>query len=105
MDKNEARKSICLIANNLKLLKMKKIIITVSGLILAASLFVGINTYKNSHSVSDLLLANVEALADGESGSGCHYVNGYKSFSGRSGGAYDCCGVWRDQRPDSGNCS
>jgi len=66
MDKNEARKSICLIANNLKLLKMKKIIITASGLLFAASLYVGINAYTNSNPVNDLLLANIEALARNE---------------------------------------
>lgn len=45
---------------------MKKLLLTASGIFLAASLYIGINSYKNINSVSDLLLANVEALADGE---------------------------------------
>ena len=45
---------------------MKKLLLTALGIFLAASLYIGINTYKNINSVSDLLLANVEALADDE---------------------------------------
>ncbi len=45
---------------------MKKLLLTASGIFLAASLYIGINSYKNINSVSDLLLANVEALAGGE---------------------------------------
>ena len=45
---------------------MKKLLLTASGIFLAASLYIGINSYKNINSVSDLLLANVEALATAE---------------------------------------
>jgi len=50
---------------------MKKLLLTASGIFLAASLYIGINSYKNINSVSDLLLANVEALADDESAGPC----------------------------------
>ena len=45
---------------------MKKIIITASGLLFAASLYVGVNAYTNSNLANDLLLSNVEAMTRGE---------------------------------------
>ena len=44
---------------------MKKIIITVSGLLFAASLFIGISIFNNVDYANNLLLANIEALAAG----------------------------------------
>lgn len=41
---------------------MKKLILAASGIFLAASLYIGINSYKNINSETDLLLTNVEAL-------------------------------------------
>ena len=41
---------------------MKKLLLTASGLFLAVSLYIGVNSYKNLNSETDLLLANVEAL-------------------------------------------
>ena len=52
---------------------MKKIIITASGLLFAASMFMGINAYKNISSLGNLFLANVEALTINEnSGKACY---------------------------------
>ena len=45
---------------------MKKLILTASGIFLVASMYIGVNSYKNLNSGTDLLLANVEALSDGE---------------------------------------
>ena len=53
---------------------MKKSILAASGLFLAASMYIGVNSYKNLNSGTDLLLANVEALSDGE-----QIFEGYKN--------------------------
>jgi len=58
---------------------MKKIIFTASSLIFAVSLYVGVNAYTNSNTVNDLLLANIEALADNEASITC---NGNSSIGG-----------------------
>ena len=56
---------------------------------------VNVNYNSQTKGMSDLALANVEALAQ-ESGD-CHNVNGYRQFYKEKGaGAYDCCYVWRD---------
>lgn len=44
---------------------MKKLLLTASGLFLAASLYIGVNSYKNIHSGTNMLLVNVEALTQG----------------------------------------
>ena len=57
--------------------------------------------------VSDELssFVNLSALssvsAQGETGGGenCNYRNGYRAFRSRSAGAYDCCMVWRNNKP------
>jgi hypothetical protein len=56
---------------------------------------------QSDEALSDVALANVEALAD--ESSDCHYNNGYRSFSGSDGGAYDCCQIWRNGSV-SGDC-
>ena len=53
---------------------MKKLILTASGIFLVASMYIGVNSYKNLNSGTDLLLANVEALSDGE-----QIYEGYKN--------------------------
>lgn len=65
----------------------------------------GVYANQKADTMSDLMLANVEALAGGES-SGCHYINGYKAFTSNSGRAYDCCMVAVPNAPDkkAGNC-
>ncbi|MDD4033133.1 MAG: NVEALA domain-containing protein [Bacteroidales bacterium] len=45
---------------------MKKIIFTASGLLFAASIYIGINIYKDSTSFDNIMLANVEAIAQTE---------------------------------------
>ncbi|MDD4032658.1 MAG: hypothetical protein PHS48_05365 [Bacteroidales bacterium] len=44
---------------------MKKLLLAASGFFLAASLYMGVNSYKNINSGTDLLLVNVAALAQG----------------------------------------
>ena len=76
---------------------MKKFILIAVSAIVAVS--AGIFAYLNSESkTDDLFSANVEALAENE-GNDCHYTNGYRAFTKYSGGAYDCCQVWRNYRP------
>ena len=72
---------------------MKKAVVVLA----AASVAIIVNAGKPD----SFFEANVEALADDEAGSDCHYVNGYTQFGDRDGGAYDCCAVWRDKRPSS----
>ena len=45
----------------------------------------GVYANQKADTMSDLMLANVEALAGGES-SGCHYINGYKAFASQDEG-------------------
>lgn len=57
--------------------------------------------------MSELALANVEALALGESD--CHNTNGYKSWEteswfGSKKEFYDCCNKLREGYSPSGNC-
>ena len=81
---------------------MKKKLIILAGSLM--TLVICATTYFSVNANSDvsLLMQNVEALAEGESN--CNYTNGYTSFTGRSGGGYDCCMVWRDLRPDDNMC-
>ena len=77
---------------------MKKLLLTASGIFLAASLYIGINSYKNISSGTDLLLANVEALADGEL-SECRWAtretsSGWEAICIMTGIGYVCqCGA------------
>jgi hypothetical protein len=84
---------------------MKKVILGgIAASVIAVLTVVNVNMNSQSGNVlSDLALANVEALAQ-EAG-GCHNVNGYKQFSNMGGGygAYDCCYVWRNGQGSS-NC-
>lgn len=58
---------------------MKKIIKVAFAVVFAAIAGYGVYTNQKSDMASDLMLANVEALADGESGSysGCYSGSGY----------------------------
>lgn len=79
----------------LKVVKKKLFLAGVVALMAAAAV-TGYNAYGKSN-VSELINANVEALAHDEND--CNYRNGYRSFTGRNGGAYDCCKVWRSNKP------
>lgn len=74
----------------------KKLLLAGAVALMAAAAVTGYSVY-NKTNVSDLLNANVEALAHDESD--CNYRNGYRSFTSRNGGAYDCCKIWRSHRP------
>jgi hypothetical protein len=65
---------------------MKKLLINISGLLFITSMFIGINVYKNSSSINNLLLKNVEALTENE--------NEYTKCE--SGGGH--CELWIDDR-------
>jgi hypothetical protein len=84
---------------------MKKVILGgVAAVVVAAFAVVNVNVNsQNDNLLSDLALANVEALA--QEGGNCNNINGYRQFSniGSSYGAYDCCYVWRNGQ-GSGNC-
>ncbi|MDD4031784.1 MAG: hypothetical protein PHS48_00900 [Bacteroidales bacterium] len=52
---------------------MRKKLLTASGLLLTAALYIGINSYQNVNSLGNLFLANVEALTINEhSGKACY---------------------------------
>ena len=44
-------------------------------------------------------LSGVSAQSETGGGGNCNYRNGYRAFRSRSGGAYDCCMVWRNNKP------
>ena len=45
-------------------------------------------------------LSSVSAQGENTGGGGnCNYRNEYRAFRSRSGGAYDCCMVWRNNKP------
>lgn len=75
----------------------------------AAALFAGYSAYEaqNRNELSDVALANVEALAN-NSENPCTYKNGFKKWntSGLFGEIqfYDCCKVLRTGYSPSGNC-
>ena len=61
--------SIAFIRQEIKPQIMKKIILSVSGILLIATMYVGIDSYINHNSLDKMLLTNVEALAqNGEAG-------------------------------------
>jgi hypothetical protein len=82
---------------------MKKIILGgVAAIVIAVLATVNVNLSSQSENLlSDLALANVEALA--QEGTNCNNINGYKQFSNMGGGygAYDCCYVWRNGQGNS----
>jgi len=85
-------------------MKTKKLIVL--SIVAAAMGYSLIAAKTKSHEqVSNLMLANIEALARNE-GSDCNYKNGYTAFTNRSGGAYDCCQVWVSKAPNTneGHC-
>lgn len=65
----------------------------------------GVYTSQKVEPLSELVLANVEALAEEENNE-CNYTNGYTAFTNKGGGAYDCCKVWVPKAPDTdeGHC-
>lgn len=84
---------------------MKRVLLIV--LVVVLTTFAGYRVYISLQTsvMSELMLANIEALASGE-GNDCHYINGYVAFTGRKGGAYDCCRIWVNKRPNEieGHC-
>lgn len=77
--------------------KKKKFILVTLFVVMA----VGYNMYssKGNVSFSELTLANMEALAGSDETDDCDYQNGYTKFSGKEGGAYDCCKKWVNNAP------
>lgn len=84
--------------------KVFKMLPCIAGVGIAV--FIGKKYYhSNVSEANSLLMQNVEALAkDGESQDDCHYLNGYTSFTGKKGGAYDCCKVWVTNAPKGEHC-
>lgn len=71
---------------------------------LAVSLLIKDYAKKPSDMLTNVMMCNVEALAADENK--CDYDNGYKAFTKKGGGAYDCCKEWESHKPDTdeGNC-
>ncbi len=82
----------------------KSFIFSMIAVCFCIAIYVGLKSVENSKVLSDMEISNVEALVRGESD--CHYNNGYTAFKKGSGGAYDCCGIWRDLEPNAkeGKC-
>jgi hypothetical protein len=104
---------------------MKKIffIALAVGMVIAAGVVMNLRL-NSQNETAGIFLVNHEALSEENSdyndgstgggggntgggggntggGTGCHYVNGYTKFSSQSGGAYDCCMIWRNLAPAS----
>ena len=90
-------------------MKQKIRIVAMAALVAA----VGLGSYmygRQETNMTDLMLENVEALADNESD--CHYTNGYKAIQLEESfwhdvkkRYYDCCGLQVDGYNDDGPCS
>lgn len=77
-----------------------KIIITIVVAIAGYGIY---QTQTEKNTMSEIAMTNVEALATGENGDDCHYVNGYSSFGENPGGSYDCCKIWVNKEPRQEN--
>lgn len=78
---------------------MKKLIF--SGIVvtmLASGALYASQSFK-AMDLTNIQLANIEALAEEEEDD-CNYTNGYKAFSSKKGGGYDCCKNWRALKPE-----
>ena len=85
-------------------MNMKKKVFLIFGLAVIGTIAAfNANIGLRNEYLSNIALANIEALARSESGD-CNYVNGYTRFSGSKGGAYDCCQIWRDLVPHDDKC-
>lgn len=82
---------------------MKKIILSsIFAVALIATVGFGVNkSMKSDTNLSDLALANVEALADGESGSG-NTVDCYSESDYKSGSTYYDCGSCKKEENSKG---
>lgn len=85
----------------------KKVIFAAVVAVMGVSAYVGLNAQQKDV-MSDVQMANVDALVRSEDNpkEDCHYSEGYKAFTGKEGGAYDCCSIWVSKSPDKGegNC-
>ncbi|MDR2057329.1 MAG: NVEALA domain-containing protein [Dysgonamonadaceae bacterium] len=70
----------------------KKVLGGIAVLAIAAVAAMNVNLNTTNADLSDTSLSNIEAFAAGD----CEYTNGYRRFGGGSGGAYDCCLIWRE---------
>ena len=81
--------------------------------VLGLSAYAGYRTYDAYAKVSesDLLLANIEAIADSKEGPDCHNTNGYRKwrtdnyFWEKELEFYDCCYELQKGYGPSGTCS
>ncbi len=80
---------------------MNKMMISAAVVVvMGVSVYVGVRVQQKD-AMSDIQMANVEALVNGEGGD-CNYTNGYRAFTSKGGGAYDCCKIWVNKAPDKG---
>lgn len=78
-------------------MKLKQLILPVVAIVTVGIAYVSYN-HSSPNGESSLVMQNIEALADGEED--CRFINGYSIFTGSTGGAYDCCKIWRDNLPE-----
>ena len=86
---------------------MKKVILFLAVIAIVSAIGVNYVSTSATRDVSEIELANIEALAGDENNSNdCNYRNGYVAFTNKEGGAYDCCKVWVSYAPNTseGHC-
>lgn len=83
---------------------MKKTIVLIATIVLLVGFVVNLKNGSETPVLNEAQKLNAEALSSQESSSDCHYKNGYTSFSGKKGGAYDCCQVWVSNAPGNEHC-
>lgn len=83
----------------------KKIIFAAVAAVLGIGAYAVTQTTNTADSLTELQIVNAEALSGSEKDD-CHFNNGYRSFTNKGGGAYDCCAVWVSKGPDKdeGTC-
>lgn len=86
-------------------MKTRKLIKGMMAVAIVAVAGLAIYANQSKEHKSDVMLANIEALASGEN-TNCDFQNGYTAFTSKSGGAYDCCRKWVSNAPNTneGRC-
>lgn len=82
---------------------MKTMLFVAAMMIASCVASFAVNSSKATEQFTELQLLNIEALSETE-GNDCHYTNGFTSFTGHRGGAYDCCMNWVNLAPKDEHC-
>jgi hypothetical protein len=89
---------------------MKKYLLSAAfAAVVGISSYFSYNSMVSNREFTETEMENIEALAEDEvnfGSSDCDYKNGYLAFTGKKGGAYNCCAIWIELSPekDQGLC-